>query len=133
MHRAQSGVTLIELLVTVAILGIIIGIAVPAYQDHIKTGEAGAMRQKMDSLRVFEENYHVENGTFFPGVYRSGGVNPFEAIGFRIANDDDGIDLEVTTCDTRPITSCYKVEARMPSAKHAVVWMDGKYSAYDMP
>jgi len=60
----QAGFTLVELMIVVAILSIIAAIAIPAYQGYIREARLGTARLNADSLRVFLEDYQLDNGTY---------------------------------------------------------------------
>ena len=61
------GYSLIEVMVTVAIIAVIASIAIPAYQNYISESVIAAATANANSLRVPLEDYRLENGTYIVG------------------------------------------------------------------
>jgi type IV pilus assembly protein PilE len=61
-HNAQHGVTLIELLIVMAIVGILGAIAYPSYQNHVRQGyRAEARGVLLETVQFLERNYTTTN------------------------------------------------------------------------
>ncbi|AQQ44282.1 hypothetical protein A8E81_10700 [Burkholderia cenocepacia] len=59
---SQKGFTLIELMVTVAIVGILAAIAFPAYQDYVIRAQVSESLQLVGGLQADIQEYYAENG-----------------------------------------------------------------------
>ena len=60
----HKGFTLIELMVVVAVVGILAGIGVPAYIDYLKRGKVTEATSNLSDMRVKLEQYFQDNRTY---------------------------------------------------------------------
>lgn len=63
-QKKQQGFTLIELMIVVAVIGVLAAIAVPQYQKYVAKSEAAFALASITGHRTNVETYVIENGTF---------------------------------------------------------------------
>ncbi|WP_418641761.1 pilin [Vibrio chaetopteri] len=60
----QQGFTLIELMIVVAVIGVLSAIAVPTYQNYVAKSETATAIASLTALKTQIETYTLENGSF---------------------------------------------------------------------
>lgn len=66
--RKSAGFTLIELMITVAIIGILAAVAIPAYSDYVIRGRIPDATSALGAKRVQMEQYFQDNHTYAPAT-----------------------------------------------------------------
>jgi type IV pilus assembly protein PilE len=67
-QNKQNGFTLIELMIVIAIVGVLAGIAYPSYQDSVVKSRRADAKAALLELSVFMERLYTATGCYNPGA-----------------------------------------------------------------
>lgn len=75
---AEKGFTLIEVMIVVAIIAIIAGVAYPSYQDSIRKAKRGVAKSELMKVLSRQEQFFINNKGYATNLTSLGyGANPF--------------------------------------------------------
>lgn len=63
--KIKNGFSLIELMIVIAILGIVAAVAIPSYQGYISGARLTEAQNNIAAIKLAEEEYFLENNTYF--------------------------------------------------------------------
>lgn len=119
-----GGVTLIELMIALGILGTVAAIALPAYRDYIDTAATGVLVAEIATMEMFQQDTRLRTGAYGAGAWNvaAGDTSLRDATGwaprdrdgtvFAVGLEDEG--YRVTATDTEGRTVCRVMPARRP-------------------
>ncbi|ROQ20865.1 type IV pilus assembly protein PilA [Marinimicrobium koreense] len=103
MKQMQKGFTLIELMIVVAIIGILAAVAIPQYQNYISGSQVSRVMSETGALRTAIENCMLQGRT----TVVTGDPGPAECnVGWtnsnllgQVAVQDPGLSITITAAD----------------------------------
>lgn len=110
--KTTRGFTLIELMITVAILAIIAGIAIPAYHGYIRESRFAEAQNEIAQIKIAQSEYFLENNTYFGPV--ATGADPSVTSDNMYTTQDAKLkffSIEITNAPCGDFTKCYHVTA----------------------
>ena len=120
MINKQQGFSLIELMMTVAILGILSSIAVPSYMSYVQKSKRTEAKTEVLRIAQLQESYYVQNLSYAKALNGTAGL------GFNSASEITETGLYTittlgtpTTCDGTNNSPCtgYNVVAQPVAGK----------------
>jgi type IV pilus assembly protein PilE len=119
MTRVQSGFTLIEVMVVVAVIAVLSAIALPLYSGYIQTSREGVLIHNIATIEVFQEDARLRTGAYVAGSFDVAGGNTSLADPPLRWNPQDqeivygvvvvGNNYDVTATDTSGVTVCRRL------------------------
>jgi type IV pilus assembly protein PilE len=105
MHRASGavlGFTLIELMIVVAIIGVLAAVALPAYQQSVRSGGRAEAQSLLLQVAANQERFYSDNNSY------SANADPLAAPAVATITSEAGLyQVAVAACAGGAIANCF--------------------------
>lgn len=81
-RKLQTGFTLVELIIVVAIISILASIAIPAYNGYVETSKRSDAQASLMALAIAQEKYRASNPTYTTVIGELNGVSSGSESGY---------------------------------------------------
>lgn len=111
--RAAAGFTLIEVMIVVAILGILASVALPAYTDYVRRGNLPEAFTTLSNMRVQMEQYYQDNKSYANGGACGVAIPTSKLFTFTCATNNGGQSYEIVATGksgTSVVDHVYKLD-----------------------
>lgn len=128
MKIRARGFTLIELMVTMLIIGILMSIALPQYSEYILKGKLTEAMSLLSDLQIRQEQYYQDNRTYANGMTPRTAGQYFTATSCVTANSGQTYTCTATAPSisyTYTITEAGAKTTVQPSGTTVTCWLRG--------
>jgi prepilin-type N-terminal cleavage/methylation domain-containing protein len=132
-RQGQKGFTLIELMIVIAIIGILAAIAIPQFSAYREKGYVASMQADANTIRTAEEAYYVDKNTYL-AVDKTDDPTDTGLDNFGLKNLSAGNEFVVTAGKSGNIGTSFAVtvtSTKVPDKQVVYDSDDGKIEVQD--